>query len=324
MKKQINYMKFSNETKVGILAIVTIFIFIVGYNFLKGNDVFSDEDAFYAKYDRVNGLSVSKPVLINGYPIGRVSKLSLLPSGQILAEFKIHRGYEIPKNTIARLENTDLLGGKAIIFMLGSSNQFAKSGDTLSTNTQKTVIEQVEPIQQKAAQIISRLDSILSSVNGTINPEFQRNFERSFASIARTLETLEGTAKKVDGLVGAQSVKIGTILGNLESISSNFKNNNDKVSAIISNMNKVSDDVAKANIAQTITQTNNTLANLQSVLDKVNTGQGSLGLLVNDKQLYTNLTHAADNLDKLMIDLKTNPKRYVHFSIFGAGGKSKK
>jgi phospholipid/cholesterol/gamma-HCH transport system substrate-binding protein len=271
----------------------------------------------------VNGLSVSKPVLINGYPIGRVAKLTLLPNGQILAQLKIHHGYDIPKNTIARLENTDLLGGKAIVFMLGNSSQFAKDGDTLSTNTQKTVIEQVEPIQQKASQIISRLDSILSSVNGTINPEFQRNFERSFASIARTLESVERTAKKVDGLVGTQSAKIGTILGNVESISANFKSNNDKISSIIANLDKVSDDVAKANIAQTITQTNKTLANLQSLLDKVNTGQGSLGLLLNDKQLYTNLTHATDNLDKLMIDLKANPKRYVSFSVFGGGGGKK-
>ena len=317
-------MKFTNETKVGILAILTVFIFIVGYNFLKGNDVFSDEDAFYAKYDRVYGLSVSKPVLINGYPIGRVSKMTLLPNGQILAQLKIHRGHAIPKNTVARLENTDLFSGKAIVLLLGSSNQIAKDGDTLSTNTQKTVIEQVEPIQQKTTQIISRLDSILTSVNGTINPEFQRNFERSFASIAKTLETLEGTAKKVDGLVGTQSVKIRAILGNLESISSNFKNNNDKISSIIANMDKVSDDVAKANIAQTITQTNKTLVNLQSLLDKVNTGQGSLGLLVNDKQLYTNLTHATDNLDKLMIDLKANPKRYINFSVFGGGGKKSK
>jgi len=317
-------MKFTNETKVGILAILTVFIFIVGYNFLKGNDVFSDEDAFYAKYDRVYGLSVSKPVLINGYPIGRVSKLTLLPNGQILAQLKIHSGHAIPQNTVARLENTDLFSGKAIVLLLGNSSQFAKDGDTLSTNTQKTVIEQVEPIQQKTTQIISRLDSILTSVNGTINPEFQRNFERSFASIARTLETLEGTAKKVDGLVGTQSVKIGTILRNLESISSNFKNNNDKISSIITNIDKVSEDVAKADIAQTITQTNKTLVNLQSLLDKVNTGQGSLGLLVNDKQLYTNLTHATDNLDKLMVDLKANPKRYVNFSVFGSGKKAKK
>lgn len=317
-------MKFTNETKVGILAILTVFIFIVGYNFLKGNDVFSDEDAFYAKYDRVYGLSVSKPVLINGYPIGRVSKMTLLPNGQILAQLKIHHGHAIPKNTVARLENTDLFSGKAIVLLLGSSSQFAKDGDTLSTNTQKTVIEQVEPIQQKTTQIISRLDSILTSVNGTINPEFQRNFERSFASIARTLETLEGTAKKVDGLVGNQGVKISTILRNLESISSNFKNNNDKISSIITNIDKVSDDVAKADIAQTINQTNKTLVNLQLLLDKVNTGQGSLGLLINDKQLYTNLTHATDNLDKLMIDLKANPKRYVNFSVFGSGKKTKK
>ncbi len=316
-------LKITNETKVGILTIVTIFILIIGYNFLKGNDIFSNEDTYYAKYDRVNGLSVSKPVLINGFPIGRVAKLALLPNGQILAQFKIHHGYKIPQNTIARLENTDLLGGKAIVFILGNNNLFAKNGDTLNTNVQKNVIEQVEPIQQKAAQIISRLDSVLASVNSVINPEFQRNFDRSFASIAKILQTLEGTSKKVDEIVGNQSVKIGNIFGNVESVSLNLKNNNDKISSIITNLNQVSNDISKANLSQTLTQTGKTIAELQLLLNKINTNQGSLGLLVNDKQLYTNLTHASDNLDKLMIDLKTNPKRYINFSIFGGSGSKK-
>lgn len=310
-------MKITNETKVGVLAAVAIVILIVGYSFLKGNDVFSKENEFYAKYDRVDGLAVSKPVLVNGYQIGRVSNLTLLPSGQILAQFKVNPQFAIPNNTIARLESTDLLGGKAIVFDLGASNQYAQNGDTLNANIQKNLIEQVEPVQKKAEQIIARLDSVLTSVNSTLSPDFQRNFEKSFASIARTLETLEGTSRKVDGLVGTESSKIAGILGNLESISANFNKNNDKITSIMNNIDKVTDEVAKANFSKTITEANKAVADLQNIINKVNTGNGSLSQLINDPGMYNNLNNAAGNLDKLMIDLKANPKRYVSFSVFG-------
>lgn len=310
-------MKITNETKVGVLAAVAIAILIIGYSFLKGNDVFSSENDFYATYDRVDGLAVSKPVLVNGYQIGRVSDLTLQPDGRILAQFKVKPEYAIPKNTIARLESTDLLGGKAIIFELGTGSDFAKDGDTLNSNIQKDLIEQVEPIQKKAEQIIARMDSVLSSVNKTLSPEFQQNFERSFASIARTLETLEGTTRTVDGLVTNQSTKISGIMSNLESITGNFKNNNAKITNIMTNFEKVSDEVAKANFAQTINEANKAVADLQVIVNKINTGQGTLGQLINDQKMYNNLNNAAANLDKLMIDLKANPKRYVSFSVFG-------
>lgn len=310
-------MKITNETKVGVLAAVAIAILIIGYSFLKGNDVFSSENEFYATYDRVDGLAISKPVLVNGYQIGRVSNLTLQPNGQILAQFKINPEYAIPKNTIAKLESTDLLGGKAIVFELGTGSDFAQDGDTLNANIQKNLIDQVEPIQKKAEQIIARMDSVLTSVNSTLSPEFQRNFDKSFASIARTLETLEGTTRTVDGLVTTQSSKIAGIMSDLESITGNFKNNNAKITSIMNNFEKVSDDVAKANFAQTITEANKAVADLQTIVNKVNTGTGTLSQLINDEKMYNNLNNAAANLDKLMIDLKANPKRYVSFSVFG-------
>lgn len=310
-------MKITNETKVGALAAVAIAVLIVGYSYLKGNDVFSRENEFYAKYDRVDGLTASKPVLVNGYQIGRVSQLTLLPNGQILVQFKVRPEFSIPKNTIAKLESTDLLGGKAIVFQLGTGSDYAVNGDTLNANVQKDLMQQVEPVQKKAEQIIARMDSILSSVNSTLNPEFQRNFDRSFASIARTLETLEKTTKTVDGMVSVQSLKISGILSNLESITLNFKNNNDKISTIMNNLEKVSDDVARTNFAQTINEANKAVADLQTIVSKINSGTGTLGQLINDERMYNNLNNAAENLDKLMIDLKANPKRYVSFSVFG-------
>lgn len=310
-------MKISNETKVGILAAFAIAIFIIGYNFLKGNDIFSRENEFYAKYDKVDGLAVSKPVLVNGYQIGRVSALTLQPNGQILVQFKIDPQYEVPNNTIARLESTDLLGSKAVIFDLGSSPTYAIDGDTLNANVQQNIMDQMEPVQKKAQIVVARLDSVLSSVNNILSPNFQNNVDRSFNSIARTLETLESTSKKVDGAVGIQTQRINNILANAESISGNLKNNNKQITDILSNFNKVSDDIAKANFKETLENANKAVSDLQLTVSKINEGKGSIGLLLNDEKLYNNLNNAANNLDKLMVDVKSNPKRYVSFSVFG-------
>ncbi|MCX2485673.1 MlaD family protein [Pedobacter sp. MR2016-24] len=316
-------MKITNETKVGILAAFSIALLIIGYNFLKGNAIFSSETLLYARYSHVDGLAVSKPVLINGYQIGRVDKLQLQPDGTILATLKIKGKYDIPKNSIARLESTDLLGSKAIVMALGTGRDFALDGDTLNANVEKNLMEAVEPVQKKAELIIGKMDSILTSVNSILNPDFQKNVNKSFNSIAATLTSLEGTSKKVDGLVGTEGKRISAILANAEAISLNLKNNNQKINAILTNINTITDQVAAANFKQTIDNANKAVADLQGIVSKVNNGQGTLGLLVNDTKMYDNLNNASKNLDNLIIDLKENPKRYVHFSVFGGGGKDK-
>jgi len=316
-------VKITNETKVGILAAFSIALLIIGYNFLKGNAIFSSETLLYARYSHVDGLAVSKPVLINGYQIGRVDKLQLQPDGTILATLKIKGKYDIPKNSIARLESTDLLGSKAIVMALGTGKDFALDGDTLNANVEKNLMEAVEPVQKKAELIIGKMDSILTSVNSILNPDFQKNVNKSFNSIAATLTSLEGTSKKVDGLVGTEGKRISAILANAEAISLNLKNNNQKINAILTNINTITDQVAAANFKQTIDNANKAVADLQGIVSKVNNGQGTLGLLVNDTKMYDNLNNASKNLDNLIIDLKENPKRYVHFSVFGGGSKDK-
>jgi len=317
-------VKITNETKVGILAAFSIAALIIGYNFLKGNSLFSSETLLYARYTHVDGLAISKPVLINGFQIGRVDKLVLQPDGTILATLKIKGKYDIPKSSIARLESTDLLGSKAIVMVLGSGKDFAQEGDTLNSNVEKNLMETVQPVQKKAELIIGKMDSILTSVNSILNPDFQKNVNKSFNSIAGTLASLEGTSKKVDGLVGTESKRIAAILANAESISGNLRNNNEKINAILSNINKITDQVAAANFKQTIDNANKAVADLQGIVSKVNDGKGTLGLLVNDTKMYDNLNNASKNLDNLIIDLKENPKRYVHFSVFGGGSKRDK
>lgn len=316
-------MKITNETKVGILAAFSIAVLIIGYNFLKGNSIFSSETTLYARYSRVDGLGVSKPVLINGFQIGRVDKLVLQPNGEIVATLKIKGKYDIPKNTIARLEGTDLLGSKAIVMSLGTGKEYAQDGDTLNSNVEKNLMEAVQPVQKKAELIIGKMDSILTSVNTILNPDFQKNVNKSFNSISATLASLEGTSKKVDGLVGTEGKRISAILANAESISANLKNNNEKINAILNNINTITDQVAAANFKQTIDNANKAVADLQGIVSKVNDGKGTLGLLVNDTKMYDNLNNASKNLDNLIIDLKANPKRYVHFSVFGGGNKDK-
>lgn len=167
-------MKIANETKVGALTIVAIALLFIGYSFLKGNDVFSSENTFYTVYGNVDGLAVSKPVMVNGYQIGRVSKMTLMPDGQIRTEFKIKKEYEIPSNTVARIMSADLLGSKIIVFNLGNSTTLANDGDPLTSDVQQNLMEKVEPLQKKVENIAARMDSVLVAVNAILDKDFQK------------------------------------------------------------------------------------------------------------------------------------------------------
>ncbi|MCO5950246.1 MlaD family protein [Mucilaginibacter flavidus] len=310
-------MKISNETKIGALTAIGITVLILGYSFLKGNDVFSGSNKYYAVYRSVDGLSVSKPVLVNGFPIGNVAKMTLRQDGHTVVEFKVDRKYNVPSNTLAKLVSTDLLGGKAIVFEYGNSNTFADDTDTLRADIQGSLAESLQPIQMKAENLINKLDSSLASINKILNPNFQRNVDRSFTSIANSLQTLEGTTKKIDALVGGQTEHINGILANAETVSGNLKNSTANLTGITSNFQKVSNDIAAANIKQTLDNANKAMADLQATIASINTSQGTLGLLLHDDKMYNNLKDATANLNALFIDLKAHPKRYVSFSVFG-------
>lgn len=310
-------MKITKEFKVGLLVAAALAILIIGYSFLKGNDVFSQDNTYFATYERVDGLTVSKPILVNGYQIGRVSKMELQADGRILTELKVKKEYAIPQNTVAQIVSTDLLGGKAIVFELGNSPNYASEGSHLQAGTEKGLWEQVEPIQKKAEDIAATLDSVLSSINNTINAEFQRDFNRSINSIANSLKNIEGITGQLDALVGKERVRVSDIMANVESITANIQQNNEQITGLLSNLNQITDQVARANVANTIHDANKAVADFQKIVDRINSGEGSVGLLINDTALYDNLRNASKNLDELMIDLKERPGRYVHFSIFG-------
>lgn len=310
-------MKIKNETKVGVLTVIALAILFLGYSFLRGNDLFSSDNKFYTVYDNVDGLTESKPVMVNGFQIGRVSKMELLENGKIRVEFRISSSYPVPSNTIARIVSADLLGSKAIVFDLGNSPTLAKDGGVLQSDVQANLLEKVEPLQNKIENLVIKLDSVLSGVNSALNDEFQRDFKSSLRSISASLNNIENITNDVESLMGTEKMRLANIMQNLESITDNFKNNNVTINRILGNLDNLSDDLAAMEIKSTVDNANQAMADVQAVTDKINRGEGSLGLLVNDDQLYNNLNSASAELDELIRDLKTNPGKYLKLSIFG-------
>ncbi len=310
-------MKISNETKVGALTIIALAILFIGYSFLRGNDVFSSDNVFYTVYDNVDGLTTSKPVMVNGYQIGRVSQMDLLENGKIQVAFKINSDYAIPTNTIARIVSADLLGSKAIVFDLGNSPTMTKNGGILQSDVQANLLEKVEPLQKKIENLVVKLDSVLTGVNTALNDDFQRNFSNSLRSISVSLNNMERITSDVEELMGSERLRLAKIMQNIESITNNLRNNSTRINSILTNFDQLSNDLAAMEIKSTVDNANQAMKDVQSITDKINRGEGSLGLLVNDDKLYNNLNNASAELDGLISDLKSNPGKYLKLSIFG-------
>lgn len=321
-------MKINNETKVGIITVFAVTILILGYSYLKGEDVFTDTVDIYAEYEQISGIKVSNPVLYNGFIVGKITNLELSPKGTIVARLTLKPELQIPENTIAKIVSQDILGAKAIVLYFGDSRTFINEGDTLRTDVEMSLAESVNsevlPVKQKAEKLLGTVDSILISIQYILNPNFRSNIDQSFASIKRSIETLEVTATRVDSMVKYQSARFKTITNNIESISTNLRNNNEKITSILENVDQISDSLAKINFIETINRANKALSDIAIITEKINTGQGTLGMLVNDDKLYKNLTQSSKDLDKLLVDLRLNPKRYVSLSMFGGSNKKYK
>jgi phospholipid/cholesterol/gamma-HCH transport system substrate-binding protein len=312
-------LKIANETKVRILAVFAITLMIFGYNFLKGKDLFSDKTDYFAVYPRIDGLTASNPVLVNGFTVGRVRKLKLLPDGMILVRIGIKNEITFPKNSVARIVSSDLLGSKSITLILGDSPGLAQPGDTLKNDIELSLTEsvnkQVLPVKLKAENLMASLDSVMISLNYIITPKFRN-------SISRSVSNLEKSTEGIDSLIVEQRQRLSVISGNIEALTIVLRENEEKIRNTIANVELISDNIAQANLTQLLADAETSMAQTKIILEKINQSQGSLGLMVNDKALYNNLTDASKSLDELLSDLKGQPKRYVNFSLFG-GGKSK-
>jgi phospholipid/cholesterol/gamma-HCH transport system substrate-binding protein len=320
-------VKISNEIKIGIFGLATLAILFFGYGFLKSSDLFSSSQRFYVFYKNVDGLGVANEIQLNGFKVGKVVSLKILPerNNQILAVLDIDKNIQVYKISVFKI-NSVPLSTTVIKLETVNGNTLAADGDTLQGISNSSILnqftEQMEPIKQKAIAVAGTIDSILTQLRGMLDNGGKTGLQNSLADIQAMIHNLRQTTEKVNGLMASETERLDNILKNVDAITSNLKNNNASITHALANIDKITDDVAKSNLKQTIENTNNTIADLSSVLNKIKSGNGSLGMLVNDDKLYLNLKSSSENLDKLMIDLKANPKRYVHFSVFG--GKEKK
>lgn len=302
-------MKLSKEVKTGLLAIVAIALLIFGYSFLKGENLLNNDRTFYAIYDDVEGLAPSSSVTINGLEIGKVVSINFADSqGNLVVTFNVKNDFKFSKSSEARIYGGGLIGGKSLAIVPDyEENSEAKSGDTLKGTIDEGIFELVNdrltPLQKKAENVIDQTDSVLVAVNDVLDTDTRSNLRTAIANLSETAISFKNASNSLDGLLSQNSEKLNRTFTNLDEMSGNFKT--------------ISDSVAQLDLSQLVGDMQKVVSDFESVSSKLADGQGSAGKLLNDDQLYNNMERATRQMEELMQDIKLNPKRYVHFSVFG-------
>jgi phospholipid/cholesterol/gamma-HCH transport system substrate-binding protein len=308
------------EVKVGILVTASLAALLWVLNYLKGKDIFKSRNRYFAVYSNVDGLVSSNPVYMNGYRIGIIKSIDFMPdrSGRLLVTLLIEDNVFIARNSVARIFSSDLIGTKALRIDLGDNPTPLPDNDTLKAELEfsfaQVVGKQVEPLKDKAERLITTLDSLGTSLNQFFDPSTRSHLQQSIAHLNNTLAS-------IDKLTATEQGKLYKMLDDVQSITSNLRENNDEINHIIDNFHEISDTLAASDFAQTIANADKVVAHTAEVMEKISNGQGTLGQLVNNDSLYHQVERTTADLDSLLKDLKANPKRYVHFSIFGRKGK---
>jgi phospholipid/cholesterol/gamma-HCH transport system substrate-binding protein len=310
-------MHISKEIRIGALVTISLLVLIIGFYLLKGANIFNGENDYYVFYSNVQGLQPSSPVQIKGLTVGRVAKIELVDGGKVLVTLAVRRKAILTKGTVAKLYSLDLLGTKAVSLELGNSSQIINDEDTLGSTLDDGALEafsaEVTPLLQNLQQTVKYIDTSLVSVNNVLNASTRRSIQRSISSIEEISTNLAQVTKKLNG----ESNKITDIIDNTNSITANFKKNNDLINEILANSESISKQLSKAPITETIEQLQLTIKDLKNITQKMNSKEGSVGMMMNDKGLYNNLTSSLKSLDELMADMKAHPHRYINVSIFG-------
>jgi phospholipid/cholesterol/gamma-HCH transport system substrate-binding protein len=315
-------LKISKEAKVGVFATIAAAVFIGGFSYLNGKNVFNTDKKFYATYDRIDGLAISNPVLVNGFQVGRVSGIDINIGGSLFVEILVKGNVPVPLNATAKIMSSDLIGSKAITLVFDPEvTKLASSGDTLPSIIEMSLSEsvnlQVLPIKNKAEKMLGTMDSVLASINYVISPSFAKNVEKSFKSLNAVVENLESTSSNLDSFVTSETGQLQTIISNLKSITTSIESKNKEIASMIGNLEQITDEVAKADIKNILDKANTSVDKFSTLMTKIENGDGSVGALLNDKDLYNNLRQASLDLDLLLVDIQKNPKRYVGFSLIG-------
>lgn len=301
-------MKITKEVKTAILVIASVLLFIWGYSFLKGRDLFNDYKTFYAIYDDVEGLAPSAPVTINGLAVGKVSSITLHNNGKLKVEMQIKTDFPISRSSIATIYEPSFIGGKNIALIPNFKDPVeAEDGQELSTDVKPGMLsslgDKLSPLQTKLEHTVVTADSLLLNINSTFNKQTQANLQNAIAELSVTMKEFSVAAKNLNGVISDNRAKMNSTFTNLDHTSENFA--------------KLSDSLNKANLGESMKKLEKSIANVDKIINDVQSGKGSLGKLMKDDGMYNNLEDASNELKELLADVKNNPKRYVHFSVFG-------
>lgn len=315
-------MKKSTVLSIGATFVLAILIFIWGYNYLKGRDLFRNEKVFYARYHKVSGLINANPVLIHGMQVGQVRNISFTNdrTGDLMVEMVITKAFPIPKDTKARIINATLLGDKSVDLVLGTSNEPAISGDTLPGTVEVTLQEEVNaalaPMKARAEAILTNMDSLVASISTMFNKDATNKMKSSIKDIQGTFHNLNDASANLNEMIRDNNLRITHTLSNLDSLSNTLNDKREDVGKIVYNFKNISDSLSKAQLVETIEQTKQTLQQVNRLLAKVNQGQGTVGALMTNDSLYKVLNQSTLQLNLLLKDIRENPQRYVKFSLF--------
>lgn len=305
-------MKINNEIKTGILAIFAIGLFVFGFSFLKSNDIFVSDRTFYAVYSDVEGVVNGTPVTVNGFPVGSVQKISFYNKNDLLIKFRVENDINFSKNSLAQIYETGLIGGKAIAILPANDNaRVAVTNDTLKTSIAPgltdLVNKQITNLQDKIESMIMSADSVLHKINRVFDDSTRVSLRNSVSGFNQTISDLKATSALIKSIVESNKSDIDLTLNNVTDISKDLSDfsstlNNSGFDQTLINFKKSSED-------------------LSEILKDINRGQGTITKLINNDSLFNNLNDASKSIDLLLEDIRLNPNRYIHFSIFGKKNK---
>ncbi len=318
-------MKLSKYTKLGILIIISLAILIWGLSYLKGNDIFKQSNAYHIVYQRIDGLVESSKVTMNGYQIGQVKSINFAPdnSGKLIVTFIADAAFRIPINSVAQIVSSDIMGTRSIKMIIGNEKEVYLPYDTIpgaiETDLKEQVSMQILPIKNKAEQLLNTIDSAITVLTIIFNEDAQQNLSTSFANINQTIYNIEKTTADLQNIVATEKSSIKNIITNIEEITATFNNNTKALETTIQNLASFSDTLSQISISPILTNIADASEQILEIMQKLNSDEGTAGLLLNDDKLYESINGLSENLSFLITYIQANPKRYLHFSAMDFG-----